>query len=112
MSAVAVIPSLLPVLVVVAMRRAEERIHGQLVEAKALTAESAVPLSPRSLLGKGRLQGLVRGGAVRVTANDHYFLDADGWDRYQRNRRRRGLFAVTVVVALLGLAAALLLLLQ
>jgi hypothetical protein len=106
MSAAAAIPSLLPLFIVVVMRRAEARIHRQLADAGAFTAESAIQLSfSRSLEGR-RLQRLIRGGAVRLTANSRHFLDADGWSNYQRNRRRRGLLVMSVVVALIGIGFA------
>lgn len=104
MSAAALIPTLLPLFVVAAMRRAEARIHRQLVDARALTAETAIQLSLRRSMDRRRLDGLVHGGAVRVAANDRHFLDSDGWGHYQRNRRRRALLALSVVVALLGIA--------
>ena len=108
MSAAAVIPSLLPLFMVVAMRRAEASIHRQLVNAGAFTAESAIQLSPSRSLERSRLQGLISGCAVRLNANGCHFLDAGGWSAYQRNRRRRVLLAIAVVVALIGVAVALL----
>ena len=81
-------------------------LPGPGADAKASTPESAVQLSPSRSIDRRRLQGLIRGGAVRLTASGHHFLDADGWIRYQRNRRRRGLLAVSVLVALLGVAFA------
>ena len=106
MSAAAAIPSLIPLVVVVAMRRAEARIYRQLVDAGACTAESSIQLSlPRSI-HRRRLQGLIHGGAVRLTANGLHFLDKDGWGNYQRNRRRRALLALSVVVALIGVGFA------
>jgi len=103
MSAVAVIPSLIPLIVVAAMRRAEAQIHRQLSEAGAVTAQTAIPLTPSRSLERRRLPSLVDGGAVRLTADGRYFLDADGWSRYRSHRRRRALLAASVVVALLGL---------
>lgn len=108
MSAAAVIPSLIPLLVVVAMRRAEARIHRQLTDARAFTAESSIALSLQRSMDRRRLQGLIDGGAVRLTANNLHFLDTDGWGNYQRNRRRRVLFALSVVVALVGVGFAVL----
>lgn len=102
MSAVTVIPSLLPLFVVIAMRRAEARIHRQFVDAGAFTAESAIELSFARSMDRRRLRGLVDGGAVRATAANRHFLDRDGWDRYQRGKRRRALLAVCIVIALLG----------
>ncbi len=106
MSAAAVIPSLLPLLVVVAMRRAEARIYRQLADAHAFTAESSIPLSLSRSFDRRRLEGLIHGGAVRLAADSLYFLDADGWDNYQRKRRRRALLALSAVVALLGVGFA------
>lgn len=106
MSAASVIPSLIPLVVVVAMRRAEARIHQQLADARAFAAESAIPLSLSRSFDRRRLQGLIRGGAVRPTANGRHFLDAQGWDNYRRNRRRRAWLAVSIVVALVGVVLA------
>ncbi len=108
MSGAAVIPSLIPLFVVVAMRRAEARIHRQLADARALTAETAIELSLRRSIDRRRLQGLVHGGAVRLAANNRHFLDADGWSNYHRSRRRRVVIALSVVVALVGVGFALL----
>ena len=104
MSAAAAIPSLIPLFIVVAMRRAEANIHRRLAAAGAFTAESAIHLSPSRSFVRRRLEGLIRGGAVRLTANSRHFLDADAWSRYHRNRRRRALLAMSVVVALVGIA--------
>lgn len=106
MSAAALIPSLLPMFVVIAMRRAEARIHRQLTEARAFAAESAIQLSPSRSIDKRRLQGLIHGGAVRLTPQSFHFLDTDGWSNYQRNRRRRALLALSIVVALVGVVLA------
>jgi hypothetical protein len=106
MSAAAVIPSLIPLFVVVAMRRAEARIHRQLADARAFTAESSIQLSLNRSIDRRRLQGLIHGGAVRLTADGLHFLDTEGWGNYQRNRRRRALLALSVVVALIGVGFA------
>jgi hypothetical protein len=106
MSAAAAIPSLIPLFVVVAMRRSEARIHRQLADARALTAESAIPLSLSRSIDRRRLQSLIHGGAVRLAADSRHFLDSDGWGNYRRNRRRRALLALSVVVALVGVGFA------
>ena len=108
MSVASFIPSLIPLIVVAAMRRAEERIHGQLADARAFTAETAIPLSPGRSMERRRLEGLIRGGAVRQTANGRHFIDADGWSNYRLNRRRRALIALSVVLALVGIGLAVL----
>jgi len=106
MSAATLIPTLIPLLVVAAMRRAEARIHRQLADARAFTAESAIPLSLGRSFDKRRLEGLIRGGAVHPTDVGRHFLDAQGWDNYQRNRRRRALLALSVALALVGVVFA------
>ena len=108
MSAAAMIPTLLPLVVAIAIRRTEARIYRQLADAGAISAESAVQLSASRFLESRRLQHLIRGGAVRLAANGHCYLDAEGWNKYQSNRRRRALLAVSVVVALVGITGAVL----
>ncbi len=103
MSAAAIIPSLVPLLVVAAMRRAEAHIHRQLADAGAVTAESAIQLTLSRSIERRRLQGLIDGGAVRLTADNRHFLYADGWSKYQLDRRRRVLLVLSVVVALIGI---------
>lgn len=110
MSGAAAITSFLPMLMVAAMRRAEARICRQLTEAGAVTAETAILLTPGRSIDRRRLAGLIQGGAVRMTADSRHFLDADGWSRYQGERRRRALLALTVVVALIGVTVAVVLL--
>ena len=107
-NAAVAIPTLLPLFIAIAMRRAEASIYRQLAAAGAFTAESAIQLSPSRSFERRRLEGLIRGGAVRLTANSRHFLDTDGWNGYHRNRRRRALLAVSVVVAILGIAVAVL----
>lgn len=106
MSAVATISSLIPLLMVAAMRRAEARIHRRLAEAGAVSAESAIQLSLSRSFDRRRLQGLIGGGAVRLTADSRYFLDADGWTRYQGNRRRRALLAMSIIAVFVGVGIA------
>jgi hypothetical protein len=106
MSAAAIIPSLLPFVMLGAMRRAEARIYRQLADARAFTVESAIQVSFKRSLDRRRLQGLVGGGAVRVTADSRHFLDADGWTNYQGNRRRRVVLAMSIVAVLVGVGLA------
>lgn len=112
MSAAAVIPSLLPLFMVIAMRRAEERIHRQLESAGAIRSAAAIPLALTRSIDRRRLQGLLGSGAVRLAPNGHYYLDVEGWDTHKGNRRRRALLALAVVVALLGALAAMFFLLR
>ena len=99
-------PTFLPLFIALAIRRAERRIRRDLLDAGAISASTAASLSyERSLLRK-RLRRLVDAGAVREVEPGRYYLDEDEWTRYRHDRRRRGLIAVSVVVALGGLAFA------
>ncbi len=73
MSVAAMIPSMLPLLIVAMMRRAENRIYRQLSDANAYTPDSAIALSPGRSIEQKRLQSLIRGGAVRMNANSNTF---------------------------------------
>lgn len=112
MSAAALIPSLIPMFVVLAMRRAEARIHRQLVGAGAFGAEAAIPLTLSRSFDRRRIDGLIRGGAVRMTADGRHYLDAEGWSAYHKRRRQRVLLAMSVVVALIGVAIAVILIVR
>ncbi|MBL8755672.1 MAG: hypothetical protein JNK15_20420 [Planctomycetes bacterium] len=102
MTAAALIPTLLPMFMVIAMRRAEARIHRQLTDAQATDAETAIELTLHRSMDKRRLRGLVEGGAVRLAADSRHYLDATGWQDYQRRRRHRVILAMTIVLALVG----------
>ena len=105
MAAPAVFASLIPLFVVAAIRRAEERIHRQLVEGKALAAETAISVTLGRSFDARRLQALVEGGAVRRTATGLHFLDADGWNAHESRRRRRVVIALCVVLGLIVVGA-------
>lgn len=102
MSAPATVASMIPLVVVLAMRRAEARIHRQLADAGAVAAESAIQVSLGRPFDEARLQSLVRAGAVRPAGDGRHFLDADGWSNHQRGRRRRALVALAAALALVG----------
>ncbi len=103
MSAVAAFSSFIPLIVVASMRRAERNIHRRLADARAFSAESAIQMSPGRPFEGRRLQGLIHGGAVRKTADNLCFIDADGWNAYQLARRRRVTFVISVLGALIGI---------
>lgn len=105
MAAHTVIPSLIPIFVAVAMRRAEERIRKQLVDAGALTPETAIALTPTRSMDSRRLKGLMDGGAVRRTTSGLHYLDEGGWNAYLANRQQRAMVAVGVVLALIAVSA-------
>lgn len=105
MAAPAVIPSLVPIFVLASMRRAEARIHRQLVEAGAVTAEKAIDVTLNRSFDTRRLQALVSKGAVRRTSEGRHFLDEGGWAAYQSNRRQRATVALCVVLGLIALGA-------
>lgn len=106
MGVAALIPSLMPLLMVVAMRKAEARVHRQLSDAGAFDAQRAIPLSLSRSMDKRRLRGLIDGGAVRLTDDHRHYLDADGWERHLQKRRRRMAIALGVVVVLVVLVLA------
>lgn len=106
MGAGAIIPSLLPIFMVIAMRRAEARIYRQLADAGAFNADAAIELSLGGSFERRRLQGLESAGAVRLAAPSRHYIDADGWARFQLDRRRRVMIAVSIVAALLGIGLA------
>lgn len=109
MGAPAVFASMIPMFVVAAMRRAEERIHRQLVEARAVSAETAIPLTLSRHFEQRRLQSLIESGAVKQTAAGLHFLDAAGWSAHQSARHRRFWIALGVVLGLIGVGAVVLL---
>ena len=100
------VPTLVPLFVALAIRRTEERIYRTLTDAGALTAESAIEFAVGRPLARSRLRRLVRKGAVGVAENGRYYLDTDGWQAYRSSRRRRGLLAMLVVLALVGITFA------
>lgn len=107
MSAVAtLIPSLLPLCMVIAMRRAEQRICRQLTEAGAFTAESAIQVSLERSIDRRRLEGLVGGGAIHPAAGGRHFLDPEGLCKFHDNRQRRVIIAGAIVVSLIGIGIA------
>lgn len=109
MGAAATIPTFLPLIVVAAMRRAEQRIHRRFADASAFTAGSAIPFAPSRAFERRRFEHLLRSGAVQRTADGRYYLDSAGWDRHVEQRRRRVLLAASVAIALIGIAVAILL---
>ena len=105
MAAPAVFASLIPMFVMAAIRRAEDRLHRQLVEARAFTAETAIPLTLGRSIDARRLQGLMEGGAVKRTAAGLHFLDEGGWNAHLSRRRRRVVIALCVVLSLIVIGA-------
>lgn len=99
-------PTFLPLIIALAIRRAERRIRQDLLDAGAVSASAAVPLSTERSLRRKRLRRLIDAGAVREVEPGQYYLDEGEWTRYHHDRRRRALIAVSVVVALGGLAFA------
>jgi hypothetical protein len=106
MSAAAVIPSLLPLFVAIALRRAEESIHRQLEGARAVSAETAVLFVPQRAFQARRLKALLADGAVRVTADGKHYLDAAGWEQHRNRRSQRIALGVCVALALVGVGLA------
>ncbi len=102
-AAATLIPSFIPLLMVAAMRRAEQRICRQLTEAGALTAESAIQVSLARSIDRRRLEGLVSGGAIHPAAGGRHFLDPEGLRKFHDDRQRRVILAGAIVVSLIGI---------
>ena len=98
------LPTFLPLLIAVAMRRAEQHIHADLVAAGALSADTAVALAYVQPLRRTRLRRLVASGAVRSASAGHFYLDEAAWATHRASRRRRALVALSIVLALAGVA--------
>ena len=98
------VPMLFPMFIALAMARAERRIQRDLVTGGASTPETAIPLVYRRSIRRKRLERLVGAGAVHLVDGSRYYIDHDGWARYRSSRRRRAFIAISVVLALAGVA--------
>ena len=89
-------------LVAVAMVAADRRIVRRLQQAHATAPESATRLALWSPLVRLRLGWLIRSGAVVGHTSGLYYLHPDGFARYRRRRRRRGLTVLAVSLPLIA----------
>ena len=90
--------------VAAAIRRTDRRITQQLRSAGATTPDHAILIEPWSPLSRRRLQRLEHVGALRSAGAGRLYLDEERWERHRRMKRT---FALTVAGA--GTAVALLL---
>jgi hypothetical protein len=97
----AVVPSLLPAILLARQRRAVRRF----ADAGALTPQSA--RRPREVgVGDGRIVRLLaRRGVLVATADDRHYLDVAAWERLRSRRRRLAMLSLALV--LVGVALAL-----
>lgn len=89
-------------LLAAAILRTDRRIVKQLRSADALSPERAMELSVPPAIGPWRLRRLVQVAAIGKAESSRYFLQSEGYERYQQQRRRRGLIVMGVLLLLLA----------
>ena len=77
----------------------ERRLVRALRSGGAVSPETAVPPDTSNAVRRWRSARLRSVGVIRQSG-DRVYLDEGGWERYQRNRRKRIFIALGVVLAL------------
>jgi hypothetical protein len=90
--------SLLPMLFAVLILRTDRRIVGELRQAKAISTNSAIPLHAPPVVGSWRLRRLADAGAICLVAPNVFYLDEAGYAAFRKNRRRRALLVLGVLL--------------
>jgi hypothetical protein len=85
-------------LIAAAILRTDRRIQSELLLAQAVSADRAAAIDARSALKRWRLNRLTGVGAVHAVENARYYWDEAGWQRYRRQRRRRALSILGVLL--------------
>jgi hypothetical protein len=82
---------------------AERRLVQRLVERRAFSSSTAVPLLTDSFMAKRRLADLIAAGVIHEERPGQYWVDQAAWEA-RRARRLRTLMAVlaAVIAALVG----------
>jgi len=81
--------------------RAERSLVARLVERRAFSTSTAVPLLTDSFIKQRRLAALVRAGVINEERPGQYWLDQAAWRTRQESRRRRMLAVLAALVAAL-----------
>lgn len=87
----------------VALLATERRLIRRLRRAAAVSPATAVRLPVRSPITRFRLARLRRAEAVVAAGPERFYLDAAGYGRYRRARRRRALTVLAVALPLIVL---------
>ena len=90
-----------------AVAAARRRVISHLMEANAVTPESAIYFVPDRRLQRRIIARLIRRGVIVETKPDTYYIDIPAYDRWRRSMRGRAALAIGGVILLGALAAAL-----
>jgi hypothetical protein len=91
-----------PALVIAAERRLVER----LIERRAFSSSTAVPLATDSFMAERRLKALLAAGVVKEERPGQYWVDQGAWEARRALRLRKML---AILAAVIGIAVGLLL---
>lgn len=92
----------IPALVIAAERRLVER----LIERRAFSSSTAVPLATDSFMAERRLRALLAAGVVKEERPGQYWVDQGAWEARSALRLRKML---AILAAVTGIAVGLLL---
>jgi hypothetical protein len=92
----------IPALVIAAERRLVER----LIERRAFSSSTAVPLATDSFMAERRLKALLAAGVVKEERRGQYWVDQGAWEARRALRLRKML---AILAAVIGVAVGLLL---
>lgn len=85
----------IPALIITAERRLVER----LVERRAFSSSTAVPLSTDSFMAERRLKALLAAGVVKEERPGQYWVDRGAWEARRALRFRKMLAVLAMVIA-------------
>jgi hypothetical protein len=84
----------IPALVIAAERRLVER----LIERRAFSSSTAVPLATDSFMAERRLKALLAAGVVKEERPGQYWVDRGAWEARQALRFRKMMALLAVVI--------------
>ena len=85
----------IPAIVIAAERRLVER----LLERRAFSSSTAVPLLTDSFMAKRRLATLIAAGVIKEERPGQYWVDQAAWQARQARRRRTMLAVLASIIA-------------
>lgn len=92
----------MPLALAAQLRRVERRTLARLTDAAADDPERAILLESGGIVHTFVYARLTRAGALVFAGNDRYYLNAPGYERFCRRRRRRALIGAGLIIILLG----------